>query len=159
MSKNSVDKELLSIKKAIDDLSSKITDKSVPTGEDEYEQEDYFEDDDKTIKSFSYKEYTNLVVERSIARVELRLTDKIDGIQKEILGQIKDIRPEKPNYVLIFFSFLLGTILSVIAVFIVIIPIYVENIWNGKSEVMQATITNNVQNSITSKIEEIHKEK
>lgn len=158
MAKVSVAKELDTIKNSIDDLSSKITEYVSPTGEhDNHGLSGWGKDDESTTGFSDYKEYTNLVVERNIAEVELRLTDKI-GTMKTDLGQkIESIKPEKPNYVLIFLSVFIATVITIVAIFIGIIPIYCDNIWNNNSSKIEKTINTNVDNYIDGKISEIKK--
>lgn len=108
-----------------------------------------------------YKDYTQMLVDSSLAKSELNFEKKITTVQREVLSEIgnvsEKIKEIKPNYWLIFLAFFLGTVVAIAAIFVPIIPIYTENVVTHQMKEQKTSILSEVQKYIDGKIDEWQK--
>jgi hypothetical protein len=151
MSTPNVAEEIENIRKSLENLSSQvIPDVATVTAGSET---DYgaFANSTGTGQDHlrSSKDYVHLAIDAAIAKTELNQERRITEVQKEILSELgsfgKEIQANKPQYFLVFVSVFLASVLTLAAIFVPIIPIYSENVVNGKMESAKKSIVDEVE--------------
>ncbi|GMO35568.1 MAG: hypothetical protein Ta2B_15620 [Termitinemataceae bacterium] len=147
--------ELDEIKIAISVLSSKVSElsDSPATGEDENSAIDA--PNNYYTNALLNDPYTDLLIDNKIQKLEIRLTNKIDNMRTSITSEISKVRdsiPEKPNYIVMFVSVGVATIIAIVAIFSGIIPTYTKNEWNDHKDELKNAVLDSINNDFKSNL-------